>query len=79
MVLDRGEPAVCMTHPGFDPDLVVSTDSVSLMRVFAGVDDLAAARASGRVRIDGLPRLVPAFPSWFLWSPFHDLPCGPSA
>ena len=73
MVLDRGESAVCMTHPGFDPDLVVTTDSLSMMRVFSGVDDLAEASAAGRVRIDGLPRLVSAFPSWFLWSPFRDL------
>jgi DNA-binding HxlR family transcriptional regulator len=73
MVLDRGEPAVCMTHPGFDPDIVVTTDSLSMMRVFSGVDDLAEARSNGRVRIDGLPRLVAAFPTWFLWSPFHDL------
>ena len=41
--------------------------------MFSGVDDLAEARASGRVRIEGLPRLVSAFPSWFLWSPFHDI------
>ena len=72
MVFDRGEPAVCMTHPGFESDVVVSTDSLSMMRVFSGVDELAAARASGRVRIEGLPRCVSAFPSWFLWSPFHD-------
>ena len=44
-----------------------------MMRVFSGVDDLAEARSNGRVRIDGLPRLVAAFPTWFLWSPFHDL------
>ena len=73
MVFDRGDPAVCMTHPGFDPDIVVTTDSLSMTRVFSGVDDLAEARASGRVRIEGLPRLVSAFPSWFLWSPFRDL------
>ena len=70
VVLDRGEPSVCMTHPGFDPDLVITTDSLSFMRVFIGVDDLATALDAGKVRIDGPPRLVRDFPRWFLWSPF---------
>jgi DNA-binding HxlR family transcriptional regulator len=70
LVLDRGKPSVCMNHPGFDPDLVVTTDSLSFMRVFSGLDDLAGALESGSVRIDGPPRLVRAFPRWFLWSPF---------
>ena len=40
LVFDRGEPSVCMNHPGFEPDLVVTTDSLSMMRVFSGVDEL---------------------------------------
>ncbi|MET0580021.1 MAG: helix-turn-helix domain-containing protein [Ilumatobacteraceae bacterium] len=71
IILDRGEPSVCTNAPGFDSDLVIATDSVSLMRVFSGVDDLATARANGTVRIDGPPRLVRQFPTWFLWSPFR--------
>ncbi len=71
LILDRGEPSVCTTHPGFDPDLLISTDSVSFMRVFAGLDDLGAATARGAVNIAGPPRLVRAFPTWFLWSPFR--------
>ena len=60
-----------MNHPGFEPDLVVTTDSVSMMRVFAGLDELASARARGTVRIDGPRALVAAFPTWFTWSPFR--------
>jgi DNA-binding HxlR family transcriptional regulator len=71
LIFDRGETSVCTNHPGFDPDLVVTTDSVSMMRVFAGVDELATARANGTVRIDGPRPLVAQFPTWFLWSPFH--------
>lgn len=70
LVLDRGEPSVCVKHPGFDPDLVVITDAASLMRVFAGIDELAAARDRGTVTIHGSPRLVRSFGTWFLWSPF---------
>lgn len=71
LIFDRGEPSVCTNHPGFEPDLVVTTDSVSMMRVFSGVDELATARANGTVRIDGPRALVAQFPAWFLWSPFR--------
>lgn len=70
LVLDRGDASVCMIHPGYDVDLVVSTDAVAMTRVFAGIDTLAEARRRGVVRIDGPPGLVRSFPSWFLWSPF---------
>lgn len=71
LVLDRGEPSVCIKHPGFDSDLVVTTDPVAMMRVFSGIDTLDEAKARGTVRIDGVPRLAREFGNWFLWSPFH--------
>ena len=70
LILDRGEPSVCTSHPGFDPDLIVTTDRMSMMRVFSGLEELSTARAAGRVRIDAIPALADGFPSWFLWSPF---------
>ncbi len=70
LVLDRGEPSVCTKHPGFDSDLVVTTEPVELMRVFSGIDTLQGARRSDRISVDGPPALVKAFGSWFLWSPF---------
>ena len=71
LVLDRGEPSVCMNHPGFDTDVLVTTDPVSLMRVFSGIDDLRAcpgrrARAHRRAARPSSSQ----FESWFLWSPF---------
>jgi DNA-binding HxlR family transcriptional regulator len=70
MVLDRGEPSVCMKHPGFDTDVLVSTDPVALMRVFSGIDSLEHARRSGTIEITGPSTLTRAFGKWFLWSPF---------
>jgi DNA-binding HxlR family transcriptional regulator len=70
LILDRGEPSVCINHPGFDPDVIVTTDALVFTRVFAGLDSWADAVSAGRIRIDGLPSLVRAFPRWFLWSPF---------
>ncbi|MBA2307839.1 MAG: transcriptional regulator [Pseudonocardiales bacterium] len=70
LILDRGEPSVCTDHPGFDADVVVTTDAVALMRVFSGITGLPQATATGAVTVSGDPKLVKAFPTWFLWSPF---------
>ena len=61
---------MCVKHPGFDVDLVVATDPVSMMRVFSGITTLAEAVADDKIRILGPPKLTKAFGSWFLWSPF---------
>lgn len=70
LVLDRQEASVCTDHPGFDPDIVVTTEPVHLMRVFAGITTLKQAAAAGTVAVTGPPKLVRALPTWFLWSPF---------
>jgi hypothetical protein len=70
LVLDRGEPSVCTKHPGFDPDVVLRARPVELMRVFSGIETLDQARKHDRVVLEGPPKLVRRFGSWFLWSPF---------
>ena len=70
MVLDRGEASVCLQHPGFDSDLVVTTTTPVLAEIFQGFGELSTALARETVRIDGPPRLVRSFPKWFMWSPF---------
>ena len=73
MVLDRGEASVCMQHPGFEPDLVVTTTTPALAEVFSGFSTWSNAINSEAIRLDGPPKLIRAFPRWFLWSPFADV------
>jgi hypothetical protein len=61
---------VCTSHPGFDTDVMISTEPVALMRVFTGIVDLASARASGDVNISGDARWVRQLPTWLQLSPF---------
>jgi DNA-binding HxlR family transcriptional regulator len=70
MILDRGEPSVCVKHPGFDSDICVVTDTASFMRVFSGIESLGDARRRGTVTLDGPTALTRSFGTWFLWSPF---------
>ena len=70
IVLERREASVCTDPPGFDSDVVVMTDPVALMRVFAGITSYAQALESGAINVAGPPRLTRALPKWFAWSPF---------
>lgn len=70
LVLDRGEPSVCIRPPGFDTDVVVTTDGVTMMSIFSGITTVDAAVTAGTLRIDGPPSLARGFSRWFLWSPF---------
>ena len=71
IVVDRGDASVCAQHPGFDSDLVVRTDAVSMARVFSGLTTLRQATADGAIELLGPPELVRGFGRWFLWSPFR--------
>ena len=73
IVVDRGEPSVCIQHPGFDPDVVVTTTTPALAEVFQGYGSWADAVGRGSIRVEGPPRLVRSLPRWFLWSPFAEV------
>ena len=72
MVLDRGEASVCLQHPGFESDIVVTSTTAALNLVFQGYESWGHAVADGSIAVDGPTRLVRALPRWFLWSPFAD-------
>lgn len=70
MVFDRSLASICVQHPGFDTDVLVTCSTPSLADVFSGRESWARAVDSGAIRVDGPPRLVKALPRWFVWSPF---------
>jgi hypothetical protein len=70
LVIDRKETSVCTDHPGFETDVVLTTEPVELMRVFSGITPYAAALSSGTIAVAGPRRLTRALPHWFAWSPF---------
>lgn len=70
MVLERRETSVCTDPPGFDVDVVVTSEPVELMRVFSGITSYHDPVANAAIAIEGPPRLTRALPYWFAWSPF---------
>lgn len=73
MVLDRGEASVCLHHPGFDADVVVTTSTPTLAEVFQGYDTWARAVSTEALTVAGPPSLVKSLPQWFAWSPFAEV------
>lgn len=72
MVLERGEASVCIQHPGFDSDVIVTMPTSVLAEVFAGTVEWKRAVSDEQIIVTGPSHLVSAIPRWFLWSPFWD-------
>lgn len=64
LLLQPPEPEVCIKPPGFEEDLVVTTDVETLTRWHLGLIGLEEARRTGRLNLDGPRDLVREFPRW---------------
>lgn len=68
LILTREDVSVCLTHPGFDTDVLVTADLSSFFQVWLGRISYAEALETQRVRVESVPALERAFPTWFAWS-----------
>jgi DNA-binding HxlR family transcriptional regulator len=64
LVVERPRVELCMKDPGFEVDLVVTTDSVTLTRVHAGRMTMREAERTGTWAIEGRRELAKALPTW---------------
>jgi hypothetical protein len=64
LVLDRGDIELCVSNPGFAPDLIVSAETEAFARWYMGQLTWDAILRAGQVVIDGPRGLARAFPSW---------------
>jgi hypothetical protein len=77
LLLERPDPSVCLTDPGFDVDVVVTADTVAIHRVWMGRLALAEAIQQGLIEVDGPRTLVRAFPDWLALNFFASIPPAP--
>jgi DNA-binding HxlR family transcriptional regulator len=70
MVLEPSEVSVCLQHPGFDIDLQVTVDTLTLYRVYLGQVELGAAIRAGKLTMSGRRTLQRGLGQWFTWSAF---------
>jgi DNA-binding HxlR family transcriptional regulator len=79
LVLRPDEVSVCVTDPGFEPDLFVTADTRALHQVWVGHLTFADVLRNGRIVLDGPRALTRAFPGWFQLSMFAHIPSAASA
>jgi DNA-binding HxlR family transcriptional regulator len=69
VVVEAGDPSVCLTDPGYEVDVVISSDVGSLYQVWLGRLPLREATRSGRVRFTGPAALTRRMPAVLRLSP----------
>jgi DNA-binding HxlR family transcriptional regulator len=69
LVLSRQDVTVCLTDPRHPIDLWVRGDLAMCFKIWLGRIEYQEALASGAILLEGMPRLVRTFPTWFHWSP----------
>lgn len=74
MVLKKPEPDLCITDPGFDLDMEIETDPVTLSQICLGKLSYATAIKNGQITQTCLPRLKGKFTTWFGVTPFSQKP-----
>jgi DNA-binding HxlR family transcriptional regulator len=70
LVVEDRSPSVCHDDPGFEADIVISSDLRTLHRVFAGRLALSAAMREGSLTLEGTTDQRRLFTRWFGVSPF---------
>ena len=64
LLVHKPDVEVCIKHPGFDEDLVLTTDCQTLTHVHMGRLSIGEAERSGCWTIDGVRSLARAVPTW---------------
>jgi DNA-binding HxlR family transcriptional regulator len=70
LIIERGETEICRTYPGLDEDLYVTAEAEAFVAWHAGHLPWPRAIRERRIRLDGSPALVRAFPTWNARSAF---------
>ena len=64
IIFDGERSEICRTNPGYDEDLVVTSESLALSEWHLGRIDWTDAVRAGRIQIAGPSRLARALPTW---------------
>jgi hypothetical protein len=72
LLIQRNDVSVCLKDPGFDVDVIVTSDIMTFYQVWLGRLTLVNALRRKLVHLDGAPTDIRAFPTWFTWSPMAD-------
>ena len=72
LVVESGDTSVCLTDPGYDVDVTITSDLASLYEVWLGRLPVKQALRQGRLEFDGSTALTRRMPSVFQLSPIAE-------
>jgi DNA-binding HxlR family transcriptional regulator len=72
LLIEAKDISVCLKHPGFDVDVILTADITRFYEVWLGRVSLTEAVRNNHISLDGAPADVRTFPKWFTWSPMAD-------
>ena len=70
LVLQPDDASVCLQPPGFDDDVIVTSDAATMYDVYLGRVTFGQAMSAGDLSLDGTPSDTRAFPKWLEGSGF---------
>ncbi len=68
LILTPKDVSVCLTYPGYETDVLVTAELSVFFQVWLGRISYRQALDMDAVRVDAIPALARAFPTWFAWS-----------
>ena len=76
LVVQAGQVDVCLEDPGYEVDLTIRCNLLTLTRVFMGDLSIERAKVSGKLRLAGNPLLIRNMSRWFGLMPFSGVSPG---
>ena len=72
LVIESNDVSVCLRHPGFEVDVLVTADIRAFYQVWLGRCAWSEVLHAGQVQLEGAPADTRAFARWFSRSPMAD-------
>lgn len=76
LVVQAGQVDVCLEDPGYEVDLTIRCNLLTLTRVFMGDMSIERARGLGKLQLAGNPLLIKTMSRWFGLMPFSGVTPG---
>lgn len=74
LVTEKSSVDMCLKYPGYESDVVVSSEIRRFVEAWRGIRDLRAEIARGQIRVEGNSAYAKALPEWLMLSALARFP-----
>lgn len=74
LVVENGKADMCLKYPGFDSDVVISSEIRRFVETWRGFRDMRREIAVGHIRLEGPAEYKAAIPEWLMMSALAPFP-----